>query len=160
MSTRFSPRYPTISVNETAVQHYGSSHGSPLHRGMNTYLIEVCLCRELGGGRLDNCLDGKGAHREPRTKKQRNKHGSIFFVLPCEIMVILVFWWCVVWGWRRPLTSLWVCPSSPVWNPRQTSSRWSLYTRCWWPKAAPGSGRCPPSDLHLESWTEHEEGSV
>lgn len=42
----------------------------------------MCLCGELGCGRLDDCLDGKGAHREP-TKK----HSSCFiFSFLCEII--------------------------------------------------------------------------
>lgn len=38
---------------------------------LKAYLFKLCLCGKLGGGRFDDCLDGKGAYREPRAKNTR-----------------------------------------------------------------------------------------
>lgn len=45
----------------------------------------MCLCGELRGGRFDDCLDSKGAHREPRDKKTKEEvfPSPYFYVKKC-----------------------------------------------------------------------------
>lgn len=34
--------------------------------------MKLCLCGGLGGNRFDDCLDGKGANREPAAQKTKS----------------------------------------------------------------------------------------
>ena len=47
------------------------------------------LCGEMRGGRRDDCLDGKGAHREPAAKNTKTL--TVIFSFLCEINIKFTF---------------------------------------------------------------------